>query len=181
MYARRRCHRGIRCASGTVPQRWTGTLPGCPSSPITCRQRALVCRTRVRLCRRRNARRPPAKGSRQGRVLLVAGYGSASGYLFGFLRNLSFWPFSPDPGSSIAYLPGLPFTQQWHRYLAFDVATSLGWDTGRAVTDFVAILLANPAALTTFRRAARRANFTGPIRFTGPAASSALGAEHPRH
>jgi energy-coupling factor transport system substrate-specific component len=61
---------------------------------------------------------------------------------------------------------GLPFTEQWHRYLAFDVATSLGWDTGRAVTNFVTILIAGPAALTTFRRAARRANFTAPVRFS---------------
>lgn len=111
---------------------------------------------------------PRARGKAE--ILLLAGYGSVSGYLFGFLLNLSFWPFSTDPGSSIAYLPGLPFTEQWHRYLAFDVATSLGWDTGRAVTNFVAILLAGPAALTTFRRAARRANFTGPVRFTAPAA-----------
>jgi energy-coupling factor transport system substrate-specific component len=111
---------------------------------------------------------PRARGKAE--ILLLAAYGSVSGYLFGFLLNLSFWPFSTDPGSSIAYLPGLPFTEQWHRYLAFDVATSLGWDTGRAVTNFIAILLAGPAALTAFRRAARRANFTGPIRFVPPTA-----------
>lgn len=98
-------------------------------------------------------------------------YGSLSGYLFGFLLNLSFWPFSLDPNSSIACLPGLPFTEQWHRYLAFDLATFLGWDTGRAVTDFVCVTLAGAAVLTTFRRAARRARFRAPVRFTpaGPA------------
>lgn len=101
-------------------------------------------------------------------VLMLALYGSASGYLFGFLLNLSFWPFTTDPGSSVAYLPGLPFTEQWHRYLAFDAATSLGWDTGRAVTTFVCVLFAGPAALVTFRRAARRANFTAPVRFEPP-------------
>lgn len=101
-------------------------------------------------------------------VLLPAGYGSLSGCLFGFLLHLSFWPFSLDPNSSIAYLPGLPFTEQWHRYVAFDLATSLGWDTGRAVTNFVCVLLAGPAVLTTFRRAARRARFRAPARFTAP-------------
>lgn len=109
---------------------------------------------------------PRARGKRE--VLMLAVYGSASGYLFGFLLNLSFWPFSLDPGSSLAYLPGLPFTEQWHRYLAFDAATSLGWDTGRAVTNFVCVLIAGPAVLTTFRRAARRANFTPAIHFTDP-------------
>ncbi|RPK41479.1 hypothetical protein EES39_22140 [Streptomyces sp. ADI92-24] len=95
---------------------------------------------------------PRANGRRE--VLMLATYGSVSGYLFGFLLNLSFWPFSLDPNSSLAYVPGLPFTEQWHRYLVFDLATSLGWDTGRAVTNFVCILLAGPAVLTNFRRAA---------------------------
>lgn len=108
---------------------------------------------------------PRATGRRE--VVMLAVYGSLSGYLFGFLLNLSFWPFSLDPNSSIAYLPGLPFTEQWQRYLAFDVATSLGWDTGRAVTNFVCVMLAGPAVLTTFRRAARKARFRAPVRFAG--------------
>ncbi|MEV7512154.1 ECF transporter S component [Streptomyces sp. NPDC090085] len=106
---------------------------------------------------------PKASGRRE--VALLAVYGSLSGYLFGFLLNLSFWPFSLDPNSSIAYLPGLPFTEQFQRYLAFDLATSLGWDTGRAVTNFLCICLAGPAVLTTFRRAARKARFRAPVRF----------------
>ncbi|MEV6681540.1 ECF transporter S component [Streptomyces erythrochromogenes] len=106
---------------------------------------------------------PKASGRKE--VALLAVYGSASGYLFGFLLNLSFWPFSLDPNSSIAYLPGLPFTEQFQRYLAFDLATSLGWDTGRAVTNFICICLAGPAVLTVFRRAARKARFQAPIRF----------------
>jgi energy-coupling factor transport system substrate-specific component len=81
------------------------------------------------------------------------------------MLNLSFWPFSLDPSSSIAYRPGLSFVEQWHRYLLFDATTSLGWDTGRAVTNVAAILLAGPAALAAFRRAARRANFRPPVAF----------------
>ncbi|MEV6979247.1 ECF transporter S component [Kitasatospora sp. NPDC093806] len=99
---------------------------------------------------------------------VLAVYGAGSGYLFGFLLNLSFWPFSTDPNSSIAYLPGLPFTEQWHRYLLFDLATSLGWDTGRAVTTGLCVLLVGPAVLTVLRRAARRANFEAPVRFEPP-------------
>ena len=96
---------------------------------------------------------------------MLAAYGAVSGYAFGFLLNLSFWPFSVDPNSSLAYLPGASFTEQWHRYLVFDATTSLGWDTGRAVTNFVAILIVGPAVLTTFRRAARKANFEAPVEF----------------
>jgi energy-coupling factor transport system substrate-specific component len=81
------------------------------------------------------------------------------------MLNLSFWPFSLDPGSSIAYQPGLPFTEQWHRYLVFDATTSLAWDTGRAITNLVCVLLAGPAVLSALRRASRRANFEAPVRF----------------
>jgi energy-coupling factor transport system substrate-specific component len=101
-------------------------------------------------------------------VLMLAVYGAIAGYLFGFLLNLSFWPFSLDPGSSIAYLPGASFTTQWHRYLVYDATTSFGWDTGRAVTNFVCIAIAGPAVLATFRRAARRAAFEAPVAFAPP-------------
>ena len=79
---------------------------------------------------------------------MLASYGALSGYAFGLLVNLSFWPFSLDP----AQLHRLrrracPFVDQVHRYLVYDATTSLGWDTGRAVTTFVCILLAGPAVL----------------------------------
>jgi energy-coupling factor transport system substrate-specific component len=106
---------------------------------------------------------PPLRGKAE--ILMLAGYGALAGYFFGFMLNLSFWPFSLDPSSSIAYRPGLSFVEQWHRYLLFDVTTSLGWDTGRAVTNVAAILLAGPAALAAFRRAARRANFRPAVAF----------------
>jgi energy-coupling factor transport system substrate-specific component len=109
---------------------------------------------------------PPLRGKAE--VVMLAVYGAAAGYLFGFMLNLSFWPFSLDPTSSIAYKPGLAFIEQWHRYLLFDATTSLGWDTGRAITNVVAILLAGPAVLAAFRRAARRANFQPAVTF-GPA------------
>jgi energy-coupling factor transport system substrate-specific component len=106
---------------------------------------------------------PPIRGKAE--IAMLAGYGALSGYLFGFLLNLSFWPFSLDPASSIAYKPGLSFVAQWHRYLLFDASTSLGWDTGRAITNVLAILLVGPAALAVFRRAARRANFAPAVAF----------------
>ena len=110
---------------------------------------------------------PPLRG--RAEILLLAAYGAVAGYLFGFMLNLSFWPFALDPSSSIAYQPGLPFIEQWHRYLLFDATTSLGWDTGRAVTNVLAILIAGPAALAAFRRAARRANFQPVVTFApGP-------------
>ena len=106
---------------------------------------------------------PPLRGKAE--VAMLAAYGAVSGYFFGFMVNLSFWPFSLDPSSSIAYRPGLSFVEQWHRYLLFDASTSLGWDTGRAVTNVLAIVIAGPAVLAAFRRAARRANFQPAVTF----------------
>ncbi|HEX7355125.1 MAG TPA: ECF transporter S component [Mycobacteriales bacterium] len=105
-------------------------------------------------------------------IALLMAYGAFAGYAYGFLLNLQFWPFAVDPGSSLSYHPGASFAQQWHRYLLFDGATSLGWDTGRAVTNLVVIGLVGPAMLATFRRAARRAAFEAPATFE-PALSAA--------
>jgi energy-coupling factor transport system substrate-specific component len=100
---------------------------------------------------------PAARG--RAEIGLLAGYAAVAGYGFGFMLNLSFWPFSLDPGSSIAYQPGLPVLEQIQRYLVFFSVTSLGWDTGRAVTTAVLVVVTGPAVLAAFRRAARRANF----------------------
>jgi energy-coupling factor transport system substrate-specific component len=102
---------------------------------------------------------PPARGRKE--VLMLAVFGAGSAYVYGLLLNLSFWPFSVDPGSTIAYVPGASVTTNLRRYLAFDASTSLGWDTGRAITTFVLILLVGPALLHALRRAARRAAFQG--------------------
>ena len=109
---------------------------------------------------------PRASGRRE--VLLLAGYGAVAAYCYGFLVNLSFWPFSLDPQSAIAYRPGASLSVNVHHYLIFDATTSLGWDTGRAVTTAVCILLVGPALLATFRRASRRAAFQAPTGFTAP-------------
>jgi energy-coupling factor transport system substrate-specific component len=111
---------------------------------------------------------PPVRGKME--ILMLAAYGAVAGYVFGFMLNLSFWPFVTEAHSTISYLPGAALATNVHRYLAFDATTSLGWDTGRAVTDVVCIVLVGPAMLATFRRAARRAAFEAPVVFAGAVA-----------
>jgi energy-coupling factor transport system substrate-specific component len=109
---------------------------------------------------------PPARGRLE--VLMLAGYGAVAGYVFGFLLDVSGWPFSIGTGdvhSAISYLPGAGFAAQWHRFLLYETATSLGWDTGRAITNFTLILVAGPVLLAALRRAARRAAFTAAVSF----------------
>lgn len=108
-------------------------------------------------------------------VLLLAGYGALAAFAFGFLLNLSFWPFALDADTQLSYRPGAPLGENLHRYLVFDATTSLGWDAGRAITTTVCILLVGPAVLAALRRAARRAAFDAPVEFADPVPSTADG------
>jgi energy-coupling factor transport system substrate-specific component len=106
---------------------------------------------------------PPATGRRE--LLMLAAYGAVSAYCFGFMLNLSFWPFTLGTQSTVSFLPGASFAVNAQRYLVYDATTSLGWDTGRAITTVICLLLVGPALLAAFRRAARRASFEAPVEF----------------
>lgn len=106
---------------------------------------------------------PRASGRRE--ILLLAAYGAVSAYAYGLAVNLSSWPWAVDPHSSIAYLPGAALLTNLGRYVAYDATTSLGWDTGRAVTNIVALGAFGRPLLATLRRAARRAAFDAPVTF----------------
>jgi energy-coupling factor transport system substrate-specific component len=98
------------------------------------------------------------RGRAEIAVLVV--YGVVAAYVFGFLMNLSFWPFSVGFDTSISFVPGDPPLDNLHRFVVYTLTTStVGWDTGRAVTNAAAIVLLGPALLATLRRASRRASF----------------------
>jgi len=98
-------------------------------------------------------------------ALLVA-YGVGSAYAYGFLMNLSSWPYVAGTGTDLSYVPGAPLVDNLHTFVVYTVATStLGWDTGRAITNTVVLCLVGPAVLSALRRAARRAAFDAPVEF----------------
>jgi energy-coupling factor transport system substrate-specific component len=101
-------------------------------------------------------------------VLLVV-YGIVSAYLFGGLMNLWFWPFVTGPSlsdTSLAYIPGGPLVENLHRFVVYSLVTSTAlWDTGRALTDSLALIILGPPVLALLRRAARRAQFDPPVEF----------------
>jgi energy-coupling factor transport system substrate-specific component len=97
---------------------------------------------------------------------MLAAYGVVAAYAFGILLNLSSWPFVLGvavPGHmGLAFVPGDPLSANLHRFLIYTLVTSTGsFDTGRAITNAVAIVVLGPAVLTTLRRAARRVVITG--------------------
>ncbi len=113
----------------------------------------------------------PGRVRGRAEVAMLAAYGVLAAYGYGLLMNLSYWPFVTGAGTELSYVAGAPVLENLHRFLVFSVVTSsLGWDTGRALTNLVVIVLVGPAVLIALRRAARRAAFDAPVEFTPPPA-----------
>jgi energy-coupling factor transport system substrate-specific component len=115
----------------------------------------------------------PRRATGRAEVAMLAAYGVVAAYLFGLLLNLSSWPFVLGiavPGhTGLSFVPGDPMSENLHRFVAYTLITSTGsFDTGRAITNAVAIVVLGPAVLTTLRRAARRVVVTGTVERTLP-------------
>ncbi len=114
-------------------------------------------------------------------IAMLAAYGAFAAYAFGFLMNMWFWPYAIGEGTELSYIAGDAVASNLQRFFLFTIATStLGWDTGRAITNVVAIVLVGPAVLLTLRRASRRAAFDASVSFDPPAVE-AQGSSAPGH
>lgn len=107
-------------------------------------------------------RRP--RGGRE--IAMLVAYGVLAAYAYGLLLNLMGWPFllgiaTPGSGlgeSGLTFVPGDPLLENLRRFGLYTLLTSTGsWDTGRAITTAIALVVLGPAVLTTLRRAVRRA------------------------
>lgn len=106
-------------------------------------------------------------------LAVLAAYAAVSSLLFGALLNLSFWPFALGSSNQLSFDAAQSTMENLHAFFLFTVATSLGWDVGRAITTVVLVLLAGPAVLASLRRASRRAAFEAPVEFPSAARPSA--------
>jgi hypothetical protein len=99
--------------------------------------------------------------SRRLEIAALAGYGIVASYLFGLVMNLWFWPFAVGTGTDISYSADADLGQNLASFGLYSLVTStLTWDTVRALTTTVGLILVGPAALAALRRAklpARRA------------------------
>ncbi|MGG5261107.1 ECF transporter S component [Phycicoccus avicenniae] len=109
---------------------------------------------------------PPVRG--RWEVAMLAAYGALAGLAYGMLLNLSFWPFSTGLTGELSFVAGAPLLDNLHRFVVFSLATSLGWDLGRAVTNVVLVSLTARPVLGALRRASRRAAFGAPVTFEHP-------------
>lgn len=107
----------------------------------------------------------PRRFTGKSEIAVLAGYGVVAAYGFGLLMNLSSWPFQigiaiPGTEDTLQMVPGDPILANLHRFVIFTLVTSTwGWDTGRAISNALFIIVLGPAILATLRRAARRAHY----------------------
>ena len=100
---------------------------------------------------------PPLRG--RAEVAMLTAYGAVAGLLYGLLMNLQLWPFAVGLESELSYVAGAPVSENLGRFIAFTLATSLGFDIPRAVTTAVLVALTARPVLRALRRAGRKAQF----------------------
>ena len=105
----------------------------------------------------------PRRVTGRAEIVMLVVYGVFVAYAFGLLMNLSGWPFLlgiqvPGHEGALSYVAGAPLAENLKTFLVYTLITSTGsFDTGRAITNSIAIVVLGPAILTTLRRAAKRA------------------------
>ncbi|MGW3242766.1 ECF transporter S component [Streptomyces sp. NPDC001070] len=114
----------------------------------------------------------PGPGRLRGRAELavLAGYGAVSSVAYGTVMNLQGWPYIGGLSSGVSFVPGDTLSANLGRFVAYCLATSLGWDLPRAALTAVLVLTLGPFVLRALRRATRRAAFGAPVAFDGEAA-----------
>lgn len=100
---------------------------------------------------------PRRQTSWRARLGWLAAYGFASGFAFGLIINLWFWPYAAG-SSNIGWAPELGGLANLGRYLRFYAVTSFGWDLFRAVGNAALVVLLGRPLLGALDRAARRMN-----------------------
>ncbi|WP_022910711.1 ECF transporter S component [Aestuariimicrobium kwangyangense] len=92
-------------------------------------------------------------------VVLLAGWSLLIAFAYGWLMDLSFWPFMTGMGSTISYDPHASAWVNLHRFALYNVATSMGWNLGRALTTAALVLVLGSPMLRILRRAAVKGRF----------------------
>lgn len=94
-----------------------------------------------------------ARGQTKFEPVLLAGYGVVSSYLFGLVMNLWFWPVATT-SASLSYRAGAPIVENLLSFLSFSlISSTLSWDTVRAISVGLALLVFTAPALRALRRA----------------------------
>jgi energy-coupling factor transport system substrate-specific component len=97
--------------------------------------------------------RPPSRKT----IVALSLYGCAAGFAYGILLDLWEWPLLVAAGSSpLSWAPGIGFVALVRRFGAFYLATSLVYDTFRAVGNLLLIAVLGSAVIPALERFRRR-------------------------
>jgi len=107
----------------------------------------------------------PDRTRGRAEVRLLAGYGFLAAFAYGTAMNMAGWPFMGALASNISFDPDAGVPANLARFVAYCLATSLGWDLGRAVVTVVLTLTLGSTVLRALRRATRRAAFETAVTF----------------
>lgn len=99
----------------------------------------------------------PGRPRGRGEITLLAAYGLVSAFAYGWLMDFAFWPFGIGPATELSFDPQAGPLENLHRFVLYNLVTSMGWNLGRGVTAVVLIAVLGPGLLRILRRAARRA------------------------
>lgn len=94
-------------------------------------------------------------------LAMLAMYGFVSAFAFGWLMDFAFWPFALGVHGELSWRPDATALENLHTFVLYNLATSMGWNLGRALTNVVLIVVLGHGVLLVLRRAARRAAFVG--------------------
>ncbi|WP_149549699.1 ECF transporter S component [Streptomyces marokkonensis] len=98
-------------------------------------------------------------------VWMLAAYGFLAAFAYGTVMNMAGWPFMSALASNISFSPDASLPTNLARFVAYCLATSLGWDLGRALVTVALTLTVGTPLLKALRRATRRAAFEAPVTF----------------
>ncbi|MEU9040044.1 ECF transporter S component [Streptomyces sp. NPDC048352] len=104
-------------------------------------------------------------------LALLAAYGFLGSFAYGTVMNLQGWVLLQGMGQGVSFHPGDPVPQNLARFVAYCLATSVGWDLGRAALTVVLTLTVGATLLKALRRATRKAAFDAPVSFDSGAGS----------
>ncbi|MEU8438705.1 ECF transporter S component [Streptomyces sp. NPDC029216] len=114
---------------------------------------------------------PPRRIRGRAELAMLAAYGFLGSFAYGTVMNLQGWVLLQGMGQGISFHPGDPVPENLTRFLAYCVATSLGWDLGRAALTVVLTFALGGTLLRALRRATRKAAFDAPVSFDSAAGS----------
>lgn len=110
------------------------------------------------------------RASGRAEIWLLAGYGVVSAFAYGWFMDFSFWPFAIGEHTQLSFDPAATPLQNLQHFALFNLATSMGWNLGRALTNAVLIVLLGAPLLRLLRRSARQVKLA-PTAIPAPSAA----------